>query len=127
MDIFIFVQFSPGQVGLKVTQQSLSLFLYERLPLREERPHHHLEDDLGAGGEGRDEEDQEEEFQQEIERKEVQQEVQHQLGDGEDTEDGPVLQPLAIDLDTENLTIYIRKDSDHHLGVFIFDRLEASK
>ena len=98
--------FLPGQVGLEVAQQSLSLFLYKLLPLWEEGSEHHLEDDLGAGGEGRDEDDQEEELQKEIEWKKVQQEVQQQLGDWENTEDSPVLQPLAIVLKAKYFTIY---------------------
>ena len=89
-------QFLPGQIGLKVTQQSLRLLLYELLPLWEERPDHQLEDDLGAGGEGGDEQEQQQELQEKIEGKELEQQVQHQLRDWEDTEDSPVLQPLAI-------------------------------
>ena len=96
----------PEQVGLKVTKQFLSLFLYKLLPLWEEGSEHHLEDDLGAGGEGGDEDDQQEELQKEIEWKKVQQEVQQQLGDWENTEDSPVLQPLAIVLKARYFTIY---------------------
>ena len=68
-------QFLPGQIGLKVTQQSLRLLLNKLLPLREERSDHQLEDDLGAGGEGGDEQEQQQELQEKIEGKKVEKQV----------------------------------------------------